>query len=106
MVAFGCLGGCPVVRAGSPYRAVEPATGGRWRQLGGVAAAALMAVLAYAAYRGDFNRATYFGGTIGSAALGRRLFAHDALATEAVAALILAALAGATLAWRARDRTR
>jgi len=106
LVALVCYGGCAVLLAGSAYRVVEPATGGRWRQLGAIAAAALMAALAYAAYRGDFNRATYFGGTIGSAALGRRLLAHDALATEAVAALILVALAGATLAWRARDRTR
>jgi NADH:ubiquinone oxidoreductase subunit 6 (subunit J) len=110
-VALICYGACAVILAGSAYRVVEPVIGGRWRQAGAVAAALLMAVLAYAAYRGDFARATYFGGAIGSAALGRRLFAHDALATEAVAALILVALVGATLAWRragdrGRDRTR
>jgi len=32
--------------------------------------------------------------------------ARDALATEAVAALILVALVGGTVAWRARERSR
>jgi NADH:ubiquinone oxidoreductase subunit 6 (subunit J) len=100
IVALVCYGGCALLLAGSTYRIVEPAVGGRWRQVGAVAAAALTAVLAYAAYRSDFARATFFGGPIGSAALGRRLFAHDVLATEAVAALVLVALVGATLAWR------
>jgi NADH:ubiquinone oxidoreductase subunit 6 (subunit J) len=116
VVALVCYGSCALLLSGSTYRIVEPVIGGRWRQVGAIAAAALMAVLAYAAYRGDFAQATYFGGSIGSAALGRRFFAHDALATEAVAALVLVALVGATLAWRrgratgttdrGRDRTR
>jgi hypothetical protein len=106
IVALVCYGGCALLLAGSTYRSVELAIAAQWRQLGAVAAAALMAALAYAAYRGHFAHASFFGGPIGSAALGRRLFAHDALATEAVAALVLVALVGATVAWRARDRSR
>src|SRR5665213_1840217 len=105
-VALVCYGGCALLLAGASYRAVEVVVGVRWRQLGAVAAAALMAVLGYAAFRGDFAHATYFGGPFGSAALGRHLFAHDALAAEAVAAMVLVALVGATLAWHARDRPR
>jgi NADH:ubiquinone oxidoreductase subunit 6 (subunit J) len=106
IVALVCYAACAVILAGSTYRVVEPAVGGRWRQVGAVAAAALMAVLAYAAFFGAFAHATFMGDPIGSAAVGRRFFAHDALATEAVAALVLAALVGATVAWRARDRGR
>jgi NADH:ubiquinone oxidoreductase subunit 6 (subunit J) len=106
IVALVCYGGCALLLSGSTYRSVELAVGDRWRQLGAVAAASLLAVLAYAAYRGDFAHATFFGGSIGTAALGRRLFAHDALATEAIAAVVLVALVGATAAWRARDRSR
>jgi len=106
LIALVCYGGCALLLAGSAYRVLEPAVGAGWRQAGAVGAAALMAVLVYAAYRGDFIRATYFGGDFGSAALGRQLFAHDALATEAIAALVLVALVGATVAWRGRDRTR
>jgi len=106
IVALVCYGGCALLLAGSTYRSVELAIAAQWRQLGAVAAAALMAALAYAAYRGHFAHASFVGGPIGSAALGRRLFAHDALATEAIAALVLVALVGATVAWRARDRSR
>jgi NADH:ubiquinone oxidoreductase subunit 6 (subunit J) len=105
-VALVCYGGCALVLAGSAYRMVEPAVSMRWRQLGAIGAAGLIALLAYAAFRGNFAQHQYFGGPIGSAALGRQLFAHDAIATEAVAALALVALVGATLAWRARERSR
>jgi hypothetical protein len=77
-----------------------------WRQAGAVGAAGLFAVLAYAAFRGDFVAATYRGGEIGTAAIGRVLFAHDGLTTAAVGALVFAALVGATAAWRVRDRGR
>jgi NADH:ubiquinone oxidoreductase subunit 6 (subunit J) len=106
LVALVCYGGCALLLAGSTYRVVESSIGGIWRQVGALAAAALMAVLAYSAYRGDFAHAAYFGGVFGSAALGRRLFAHDALATEAVAGLVLVALVGLGYAWRLRDRSR
>jgi NADH:ubiquinone oxidoreductase subunit 6 (subunit J) len=106
LVALVCYGSCALLLAGSAYRAVEPLAGSRWRQAGALGAAALMLLVAYAAYRADFVSAAYFGGWFGSAALGRSLFAHDALATEAVAALILVALAGGAVAWRARERGR
>jgi|ERR1700674_1208687 NADH:ubiquinone oxidoreductase subunit 6 (subunit J) len=106
IVALVCYLGCALVLAGSAYRTVESVVGARWRQVGAVGAAALMVALAYAAFRGHFSHTTYFGGPIGGAALGRRLFAHDALATEAIAALVLVTLVGATVMWRARDRDR
>jgi NADH:ubiquinone oxidoreductase subunit 6 (subunit J) len=106
LVALACYGGCAVLLAGPAYRIVESVTGAPWRQLGAIGAAALFVAFAYAAYFGNFVHASYFGGDFGTAAIGRRLFAHDALATEAVAALVLVALAGAAAAWRARDRSR
>jgi NADH:ubiquinone oxidoreductase subunit 6 (subunit J) len=106
LVALVCYGGCAVLLAGPSYRVMESVGGTRWRQLGAIAAAVLLLALAYAAYFGAFHHATYFGGDFGTAALGRRLFAHDALATEAIAALVLVATVGATIAWRARDRSR
>jgi len=63
-------------------------------------------VIIYAAFRGDFVTAKFFGGAFGVSAIGRLLFAHDALATEAVAALVLVSLAGATAVWRVRERAR
>ena len=106
LVALVCYAGCALLIAGATYRDLEPSSDGLWRQIGAVAAAALFVVLAYAAFSGHFVYATYFGGPIGSAALGRRLFARDALAIEAIAALVLVALVGAAAAWRARDRSR
>jgi NADH:ubiquinone oxidoreductase subunit 6 (subunit J) len=106
LIALICYAGCALLIAGPRYRVVDSPVGFAWRQAGAVAAAALFAVLAYAAYRGDFVQATYAGGEIGTAAIGRVLFAHDALAAEAVGALVLVALVGATAAWRVRDRGR
>ncbi|HEY2599456.1 MAG TPA: hypothetical protein VGJ79_13365 [Candidatus Dormibacteraeota bacterium] len=106
LVALVCYGGCAVLLAGPSYRILDSAGGTIWRQLGAMAAAVLLIALAYAAYFGAFHHATYFGGDFGSAALGRRLFAHDALATEAIAALVVVALVGASIAWRTRDRSR
>jgi NADH-quinone oxidoreductase subunit J len=106
LVALACYGGCALLLARPAYRMVESRIGSLWHQLGAIAAAALMIALAYATYFGAFHPAKYFGGDFGAAAIGRRLFAHDALATEAVAALVLVALVGATAAWRAKDRGR
>ncbi|MDQ6878482.1 MAG: hypothetical protein M3082_12490 [Candidatus Dormibacteraeota bacterium] len=106
VVALVCYGACALILAGSAYRVIDQAVAGRWRQLGAVGAAALLAVLAYAAYSGHFVPHSTQRDAINGAAVGRWLFAHDALAMEAVAALVLVALVGATLAWRARDRTR
>jgi NADH:ubiquinone oxidoreductase subunit 6 (subunit J) len=106
LVALVCYAGCALLIAAPRYRVVDSPVGFAWRQAGAVGAAALFAVLAYAAYRGDFVSATYTGGEIGTAAIGRVLFVHDALAAEAVGALVVVALAGATAAWRLRDRGR
>src|SRR5216683_1567015 len=88
------------------YRTVMGGAAHVWRQLAAVGAAILLAALAYAAFRGDFAHVTFNGGFFGSAAVGRLLFARDALAAEAVGALVLAALAGLTVAWRVHDRSR
>jgi NADH:ubiquinone oxidoreductase subunit 6 (subunit J) len=106
MVALICYAGCALMFASPQYRRVDAVVGPLWRQLGAIGAALLLAVLAYSAFRGDFAYAGYFGGTFGTANLGRLLFAHDALATEAVAVLVTVALVGAAAAWRVRDRTR
>jgi NADH:ubiquinone oxidoreductase subunit 6 (subunit J) len=105
-IALLCYVGCALLIAGTQYRSVQSVTGPLWRQVGAVAAAALLAVLAFSAFRGDFAEASFFGGSIGATSVGRLLFAHDALATEAVAALVLAALGGAAAAWRLRERGR
>jgi NADH:ubiquinone oxidoreductase subunit 6 (subunit J) len=106
LVVLVCYAGCALLIAAPRYRVVDAPVGFAWRQVGAVAAAALFAVLAYAAFRGDFVSATYRGGEIGTAAIGRVLFTHDALAAEAISALVLVALVGATAAWRVRDRGR
>ena len=106
LVALIAYAGCALLIAAPRYRIVDSPVGLVWRQAGAVGAAGLFAVLAYAAFRGDFVAATYRGGEFGTAAVGRLLFAHDALATEAVGALVLVALVGATAAWRMRDRGR
>jgi NADH:ubiquinone oxidoreductase subunit 6 (subunit J) len=105
IVVLICYAVAALVLARPDYRTVEQVTGGLWRQVGAVGAALLMAVLAYAAFRGTFAHAIFYGGAFGSVSVARLLFAHDALATEAVAGLVLVALAGAAAAWR-RDRPR
>ena len=106
-VALVCYAGCALLVAAPQYRVMDTVAAGAWRQVGAVAAGGLFAVLAYAAWRGNFFHPTLsYLGAINSASVGRLLFAHDALATEAVGALILVALAGATAVWRVRDRGR
>jgi hypothetical protein len=106
LVALVCYAACAVILAGPRYQSVDSAAGGVWRQLAAVGAAALLALLAYAAFRGDFVQAPFRLGAFDTAAVGRLLLAHDALATEAVAALVMVSLIGATVAWRARERGR
>ena len=106
LVALVCFAGCAVLLAAPAYRMMDTPLAGMWRQLGAIAAGGLLAVLCYAAWRGDFIHATFYGGEFNSASIGRLLFERDALATEAVGALILVALVGATAAWRMRDRGR
>lgn len=99
------FGGSALLLARPDYRAVTGATRAVWRQVGAVGAALLLAALIYSAFKGGFAHVTFNGGALGSAAVGRLLFAHDALATEAIGALVLVALAGLTLAWRVHERS-
>jgi len=105
IVVLICYAGCALLLARPDYRTVEQAAGGLWRQAGAVGAAALLGALAYAAFRGNFAHATFNGGPFGAEWVGRLLFAHDAMATEAVGGLVLVALVGAAAAWR-RERPR
>jgi hypothetical protein len=106
IVALVCYLGCAAMFASPQYRRLETVVGGTWRQVGAIGAGGLLAILAYSAFRGDFVHASFYGGTFGTANLGRVFFAHDAVATQAVAALVFAALAGATAVWRVRERGR
>jgi len=96
--------GCAALLARPDYRPIEWAIANGWRQAGSVSAAVLFIALAYSAYRGAFANVTFNGGELGAAAVGRLLFAHDALATEAVGALVLISLVTVTIAWRVRER--
>jgi hypothetical protein len=106
VVALVCYAGCAAILAGPRYQTVESGVGSTWRQLAAVGSAGLFALLGYAAFRGDFVQATFRLGGFDSAAVGSLLLAHDALATEAVAALVMVSLVGATVAWRSRERGR
>ena len=106
LVVLASFAGSALLLARPDYRAVVGGAAHVRRQLGAVGAAILLAALVYAAYRGDFAHVTFNGGFFGAAGVGRLLLARDALAAEAVGALVLAALAGLTVAWRTHDRTR
>lgn len=99
LVALVCLGGSALLVGGlGEDGSGVPVVLGRRAlalsaQLGGLAAAFLFALLAYVAWQGDFAHGAYPGGSFGAAALGRRLFAHDALAADAAGALLMVGLA-------------
>lgn len=73
-------------------------------QLGALGAAGLLVMLAYAAFRGAFAHGEGPPGSFNAGDVGRLLFSHEALATEAVAALLLASVSGAAVAWWGRER--
>src|ERR1700730_11658500 len=100
IVVLVCYAGCALLAMRPDYRLLEQAASGLWRQAGAVGAALLLAALAYAAFCARFAHATFYGGVCGSVSVGRLLFAHDALAIEAVGGLVLASLVGAAAAWR------
>jgi NADH:ubiquinone oxidoreductase subunit 6 (subunit J) len=106
VAALVCYAGCAWLVAAPTYRGLEYAVRPVWRQVAALSAAGLLAALAYSAFRGDFVHTTFYGGWFNSAAVGRLLFAHDALATEAVGVLVAVALVGATAAWRGRGSSR
>ncbi len=105
-VALLCYVGAAWLFANPRYRSLEDVAHTTWRQVGAIGAAGLLALLAYSAFRGDFSHVTLYGGAYDVAAVGRLIFAHDAIAAMAVAALVLVALVGATATWRLRDRGR
>jgi hypothetical protein len=104
LVVLISFAACAALVARPDYRSLEWAVASGWRQAGSISAAVLFIALAYAAYRGAFAHVSFNGGELGTAAVGRLLFAHDALATEAVGALVLVSLVTLTIAWRARER--
>jgi NADH:ubiquinone oxidoreductase subunit 6 (subunit J) len=106
VVALACYIGCALLIAGPRYRSIETLTGSMWRQIGAIGAGAVLLVLGFAAYRGNFVAAKAPGDGFGIADVGRLLFAHDALATDAVAALVLVSLIGAAAVWRVKERGR
>src|SRR6202158_5996208 len=83
LVALVSYAGCALLLAAPHYRVIETAVGAVWRQVAAVAAAGLFAILAYAAWRGDFFHAVYVSGDIGRASTGGPLFGLDALGTGA-----------------------
>lgn len=106
IVVFVSFAGSAALLARPDYRAFDWSTGSLWRQVGAIGAALMLAVLGYAAYRGAFAHVKFNGGDVGTAAVGRLLFARDALATEAVVAIALVALVVMTMLWRTRERER
>ena len=106
IVALVAYAGCAVMVAGPGYRAVDILATSLWRQVGAVAAALLLVVLGYSAFRADFVTAPFHGGAFDAREVARLLLAHDVFATGAIATLGLAAVAGAAAAWRFRDRVR
>jgi|SRR5437660_2816703 len=105
VVVLICFVATAALVAKPDYRTVEQAVGTVWRQVGAVGAALLFVALAYAAFRGQLAHATFYGGPFGTVSVGRLLFAHDGVATDAIGALVLVALVGAALGWR-RERPR
>jgi tryptophan-rich sensory protein len=105
-VTLVSFAGCAAMLARPDYRPFNWVVGDVWRQLGAAGAALLFLVLAYAAYHGAFAHVQFNGGSLATAAVGRLLFARDALATEAIAALVLIALVVLTVMWRSRERER
>jgi len=102
--ALLCYGGAAVLIANPSYRSINTVITPTWRQLGAAGAAGLLVLVAYTAFRSGYAHASFYGGTFGTASIGRLLFEHDALAVEAVIALVLVAIAGAAAAWRRAQR--
>jgi NADH:ubiquinone oxidoreductase subunit 6 (subunit J) len=106
VVVVLCFAGCAALIARHDYHSFDFVSSPITRQVGALAAAVLLVALAYSAFRGSFARVAFHGGALGTAAVGRLLFARDALATEAVGVLVLIALVALTVAWRTRERER
>jgi NADH:ubiquinone oxidoreductase subunit 6 (subunit J) len=105
LVALVCLGASAVLIGGATVGGVAGAArlrfeatevGGAIRlsaQIGAVAAALLLAILLAVAVAGSFASGAHRGDGFGASAVGRVFFGRDALALEAVGAMLMAALA-------------
>src|SRR2546427_5030395 len=80
LVVLICYAGCALLAMRPDHRFLEQAASGPWRQAGAVGAALLLAVFAYAAFRGNFPHATFYWGPFRSVAGGRPLFPPHAAA--------------------------
>lgn len=105
-VTLVSFAGSAALLARPDYRAFQWTGGSLWRQLGALGAALTLVLLGYAAYRGAFAHVKFNGGELGTAAVGRLLFVREALAAEAVSAIVLVGLVVMALLWRLRERER
>lgn len=124
LVALVCLGASALLlalpapsatgRGGRPQPAAPAAARrqGRWPSalgldpsawVGGGAAALLLLAVGFVALRGGFAAGDGAPGAFGAATVGRLLFGRDAVALEAVGALLMVALAVAAGAWSRRS---
>jgi hypothetical protein len=102
--AFLAVGLASALLLGGTGPVVREGRGGLVLQLGGVTAALLFVVLAYAALKGSFGHGTYPGGFVNSAAVARLLLDRDAMAGVAAGGILLTAIAGAAASWRTARR--
>lgn len=102
VLALVVLVGCGLLLAPWPAPAAAEPRAGLGHQLAALAAAGLFALLAYAAYRGGLFKGTYTAGDFGffnAAAMGQLLLGRDALATDAVGALLMLGLIAGGVGW-------
>jgi NADH:ubiquinone oxidoreductase subunit 6 (subunit J) len=95
LVALVCLGAAALLLGRQTTPVTDPSAAPRTlsAQIGAVAAGLLVLVLVYVALRGTYVAAPFTGDGFGISALGRAFFGRDALAMEAVGAMLLVALA-------------
>jgi NADH:ubiquinone oxidoreductase subunit 6 (subunit J) len=103
LVTLVALSACALLILKLPAPAAEEAIG-LDRQLGAALSGLAFLALAYVAFKGSYFGGGSPSGFLNSAALGRLLFARDALAVEALAAAFLVALAGGRRLLRERRR--
>jgi NADH:ubiquinone oxidoreductase subunit 6 (subunit J) len=93
-----------LLHSAGPRTAAEPEPSALVRQLGAALAGAVFLVLAYVAFKGNWFAGYHPAGFLNSAALGRLLIGHDALAVEVAAAALLSGVVALTLFTRVRAR--
>lgn len=101
LVALICLGASALLIGGGEERLPALRTLPQWRgmgaRLGGLAAGLLLVVLVVVAVAGSFATGGSGGGGLDASAVGRVLFARDAMAVDAVGAALMVALAAAAV---------